>query len=107
MGEFGRTTGPLNNQAGRDHFATQAVLMAGGGIRGGRVVGRTDAVGREVVETGWQEDRQIRAEDIEATMYDALGIDWTKAYWDDPLGRGFYLIPNNQGFQYRPVKELW
>jgi hypothetical protein len=107
LGEFGRTVGALNNQAGRDHFLTQAVLMAGGGVKGGQVVGQTDERGQFVTEPGWQAGREARAEDIEATIYSALGIDWTKAYYDDPLGRGFYLVPNNQGFDYMPVHELW
>lgn len=107
MGEFGRTAGALNTQNGRDHFSTQAVLMAGGGIRAGQAIGKTDAIGRQIADTGWAEQRPIRAEDIEATIYTALGIDWTKAYWDDPLGRGFYLVPNNQGIEYRPVLEIF
>ncbi|MCL4792996.1 MAG: DUF1501 domain-containing protein [Bryobacteraceae bacterium] len=107
MGEFGRTVGPLNGQGGRDHFLTQSVMMAGAGIRGGRAIGVTDDVGRNVVEPGWAADREIRTEDIEATIYAALGIDWTKTYYDDPLGRGFSLVPLNQGIDYRPVSELW
>jgi hypothetical protein len=107
MGEFGRTVGPLNNQAGRDHFLTQAVMLAGGGVRGRQAIGRTDATANNIVETGWSANREIHTEDIEATIYSALGIDWTKAYWDDPFGRGFYLVPNNQGLDYLPVHELW
>jgi hypothetical protein len=107
LGEFGRTVGPLNNQNGRDHYLNQAVMMAGGGIKGGRAVGATDSTARNIVEPGWAGNREIRTEDIEATIYSALGIDWTKAYWDDPFGRGFYLVPNNQGVDYMPVHELW
>jgi hypothetical protein len=107
MGEFGRTVGPLNGQAGRDHFLTQSVLMAGAGIQGGRAIGATDDQGRNVSEPGWSANREIRTEDIEATIYTALGIDWTKTYYDDPLGRGFSLVPTNQGIDYRPVNELW
>jgi hypothetical protein len=107
MGEFGRTVGPLNGQAGRDHFLTQSILVAGAGVKGGSTIGKTDDMGRNVIEPGWQAGREVRAEDIEATIYSALGIDWTKHYTDDPLGRGFYLVPNNQGFDYMPVHELW
>ncbi len=107
MGEFGRTVGPLNGQQGRDHFLTQSVLMAGAGIRGGRAIGATDELGRNVVEPGWSANREIRTEDIEATIYSALGIDWTKTYYDDPLGRGFSLVPLNQGIDYQPISELW
>lgn len=107
MGEFGRTVGPLNAQAGRDHFLTQSVLMAGAGIRGGRAIGSTDEQGRNVAEPGWSANREIRTEDIEATIYWALGVDWQKTYYDDPLGRGFSLVPTNQGVDYQPINELW
>jgi hypothetical protein len=107
MGEFGRTVGPLNNTAGRDHFLQQAVLMAGARVRGGRAIGRTDDEGKLTVETGWGRDREIRAEDIEATIYSALGIDWTTIRRDDPLGRGFEYVPFADRDLYGPVNELW
>jgi len=107
MGEFGRTVGSLNNQSGRDHFAGMSVLMAGAGIKGAKAIGATDADGREVTETGWAAGRYIYPEDVEATIYAALGIDWTKAFFDDPLGRGFYLLPNNQGLEFKPVLDVW
>src|SRR5262249_36232202 len=40
-GEFGRTTGALTGQAGRDHFLRYTTLLAGGGVRGGRAMGKT------------------------------------------------------------------
>ena len=107
MGEFGRTVGALNAQGGRDHFLQQAVLMAGARIRGGRAIGKTDADGRAVVETGWKRDREIRAEDIEATIYSALGIDWTTIRRDDPLKRGFEYVPFADRDLYGPIDELW
>jgi hypothetical protein len=107
MGEFGRTVGPLNNQAGRDHFLQQAVLMAGGGIKGGRALGSTDELGRLTMEPGWRHYREIRAEDIEATIYSALGIDWTTIRRDDPLGRGFEYVPRTGPYPYEPIDELW
>ena len=107
MGEFGRTVGPLNSQNGRDHFQQQAVLMAGGGVKGGTVIGRTNDTGAFTIDPGWSQKRDIRPEDIEATLYSALGIDYTKVYHDDPLGRGFYLVPANQSEEYAPVHELW
>ncbi len=81
--------------------------MAGAGIKGPKAIGATDAEGRAVTETGWSANRYIYPEDVEATIYAALGIDWTKAYHDDPLGRGFYLLPNNQGLEFKPVLEVW
>lgn len=107
MGEFGRTVGVLNNQAGRDHFSGMSVFLAGAGIKAPKAIGATDAEGRNITEMGWSANRPIYPEDVEATIYAALGIDWTKAYRDDPLGRGFYLLPNNQGLEFKPVLEVW
>lgn len=107
LGEFGRTVGPLNSGGGRDHFFTQAALVAGGGVKGGRALGATDGAGAVVREYGWAPNREIRPEDFEATIYSALGIDWTKVYHDDPLDRGFALVPTNQDEEYKPIHELW
>jgi uncharacterized protein (DUF1501 family) len=99
--------GPLNSQNGRDHFQQQAVLLAGGGVKGGKVVGATNDTGAFTVDPGWSRQRDIRPEDIEATIYSALGIDYKKVYYDDPLKRGFALVPTNQEEEYAPVHELW
>jgi len=107
QGEFGRTTGPPNGNAGRDHFLQQSALFAGAGIRGGRVIGATDATGSDTIEPGWSGDRYIRPEDIEATIYSALGIDWTTTRHDDPLKRGFEYVPFDANYNFRPVDELW
>src|SRR5204863_9176604 len=45
LGEFGRTTGTLNGQLGRDHFLRMSIVFAGGGVRGNTVVGKTDDKG--------------------------------------------------------------
>ena len=107
MGEFGRTVGAPNGGGGRDHFLQQAVMVAGAKVRGGRAIGATDAEGRNIADAGWSRDREIRAEDIEATIYSALGIDWTTIRRDDPLGRGFEYVPFADRDQYGPVHELW
>jgi uncharacterized protein (DUF1501 family) len=107
MGEFGRTVGPLNSQAGRDHFLQQSVLFAGAGIRGPKVIGQTDAMGSATVESGWARNRDVRPEDVEATIYSALGIDWTKTDPDTPLGRPFEYVPKVDGVEYSPVHEIW
>jgi Protein of unknown function (DUF1501) len=107
QGEFGRTVGPLNAQGGRDHFLQQSVVFAGAGIRGQRAIGATDPEGRNTVETGWHRDRDVRNEDIEATIYSALGINWTTIRRDDPLGRGFEYVPFADRDLYGPVHELW
>lgn len=105
--EFGRTVGPLNNQNGRDHYLRQSMVFAGGGTRGGRVIGKTDATGAQVTEYGWSANRDVRPEDVTATIYSALGIDYTKVRSDDPLGRGFEYVPYAKDGGYAPIEELW
>jgi hypothetical protein len=105
--EFGRTTGALNNQAGRDHYLRMSYVLAGGGIRGGQVIGKTDADGDMVTEYGWSAKRDVRPEDITCTLYSALGIDYTIVRNDDPLGRGFEYVPAAKDGVYRPVEELF
>lgn len=69
MGEFGRTP-KINGNAGRDHFPNAwTAVLAGGGVSGGRVVGRTSADGTTV------EDRPVSVPDFIATVCLALGID--------------------------------
>lgn len=112
-GEFGRTPGNLSaSRNGRDHYLQMFYVMAGGGVKGGTVIGQTnDSGGRGpgafTIEPGWSRDRDIRPEDIEATIYSALGINWTKVRYDDPLDRGFYYVPLADDDAYAPVHELW
>jgi hypothetical protein len=69
MGEFGRTP-KIGNGQGRDHWATSwATVLAGGGVKGGTVVGKTSADGMAV------EERPIAVADLLATVGLALGID--------------------------------
>jgi hypothetical protein len=69
MGEFGRTP-KITQQNGRDHWATSwATVLAGGGIRGGSIVGKTSADGMAV------EGRPVEVADLLATVGLALGID--------------------------------
>src|ERR1051326_3967514 len=93
LGEFGRTTGNVNGQGGRDHFLRMSVVFAGGGIRGGQVIGSTDALGANAKEFGWSGNRDVRLEDVTSTIYSALGIDYTTVRHDDPLNRGFEYVP--------------
>lgn len=73
MGEFGRTP-VINRDGGRDHHPRCfSVLLAGGGIKGGTVVGSSDAKGYEPAE------RPVRPEDLSATIYKCLGIDYTQS----------------------------
>jgi hypothetical protein len=85
-GEFGRTpkisTLPQYYKLpGRDHWgAVQTVFFAGGGVRGGRVVGASDKIG------GYPKADPQSPENMAATIYDALGIPPT-AVWHDALDR--------------------
>ena len=106
-GEFGRTVGALSAQGGRDHFAQMFAVFAGGGVRGGRAIGATNAQGSDTVDFGWSQDRYVWTEDVEATIYSALGIDWTTIRRDDPLGRGFEYVPQTGPVQFYPIHELW
>ena len=68
MGEFGRTP-RINARAGRDHYPRAFnVALAGGGIRGGQVVGETDAGGEDVSK------RPVTVSDLFRTVYTTLGI---------------------------------
>jgi len=69
MGEFGRTP-KLNTQGGRDHWPRVfSVLLAGGGVPGGRVIGASDATGES------PKDRPLTPADLAATIFTLLGID--------------------------------
>jgi Protein of unknown function (DUF1501) len=106
IGEFGRVPGKINASLGRDHYQQQAVLMAGAGIKGHNTIGATDSVGNATSDPGWARNRDIRPEDLEATIYSALGIDYTKDL-ADPSGRGFQYVPFSDLDQYGPINELW
>jgi uncharacterized protein (DUF1501 family) len=75
MGEFGRTP-HINTRGanpGRDHYPRAwSLAMFGGGIRGGKVIGKTDKEGGEVV------DQKTSVQDFLATTCDLLGVDHTR-----------------------------
>ncbi len=67
-GEFGRSP-KLNPRGGRDHWTgVWSALFAGGGVRGGQVIGSSDRTGAE------PRDRPIAADQVAATVLHALGI---------------------------------
>ena len=69
MGEFGRTP-KLNTRGGRDHWPRVfSVAMAGGGVRGGQVIGTSDSVGES------PKDDAVTPSDLASTVYSLLGID--------------------------------
>ncbi|MCS7025599.1 MAG: DUF1501 domain-containing protein [Bryobacteraceae bacterium] len=107
MGEFGRTPGRLTSQAGRDHYLQQFVVFAGAGVKGGRVLGVTDETGASTKEYGWSRERDFRTEDVGATIYSAMGINYTNIRYDDPFARGLEYIPYAHEDLYGPINELW
>lgn len=97
--EFGRTpkisTLASATLPGRDHWgAVQSVLLAGGGIQGGAVLGETDKFGGHPITDG------RKAEDLAATIFDALGIP-RDAHWQDVSGRPMPL------YHGEPLSELF
>lgn len=106
-GEFGRTVGRLSAAAGRDHYLQQFCFLGGAGIKGGRVIGATDAQGASTTDPGWSAQRDVKPEDIEATIYSAMGINWTSIRYDDPFNRGFEYVPYSHDGLYQPLDELW
>ncbi|MBM3458731.1 MAG: DUF1501 domain-containing protein [Armatimonadetes bacterium] len=68
LGEFGRTP-KINGNAGRDHWpGCYSLLLAGGGVRGGTVLGRSDELG------AFPAENPVTPQDILATVYTLLGI---------------------------------
>jgi uncharacterized protein (DUF1501 family) len=98
MGEFGRTP-QINTrgaQPGRDHYPRAwSLVMMGGGLPGGRVVGRTDAQGATVTE------RPVSCIQFMATVCQALGIDHTKMN-NTPNGRPVRIVERGGD----PVREI-
>jgi uncharacterized protein (DUF1501 family) len=95
MGEFGRTP-QINGQTGRDHYPVAwTTVLAGGGIKGGQVVGKTSKDGTAV------EDRPVPVPDFMATVCRALGVDPATQNLSN-VGRPIRLADAGA----RPVKEV-
>ncbi|HLK60377.1 MAG TPA: DUF1501 domain-containing protein, partial [Chthonomonadaceae bacterium] len=68
MGEFGRTP-QINKAGGRDHWGMcQSIVMAGGGVKGGQVYGRSDRI------AAYPEENPVTPGDVGATIYSLLGV---------------------------------
>ena len=92
MGEFGRTP-KINPRSGRDHFPRAfTVALAGGGVRGGQVLGATNAQGTEVVE------RPVTVPDLFCTFYKALKINPRKENRSS-LGRPIKIMDKGEAVQ--------
>jgi hypothetical protein len=95
MGEFGRTP-KINPRAGRDHFPRVFnIALAGGGIKGGQVIGSSNPDGTDV------KDRPITVPDLLQTFCKSLKIDPKKENMS-PLGRPIKVVDGGT-----PVKELF
>ena len=93
MGEFGRTP-KINADAGRDHFPRVFnVALAGGGIKGGQVIGSSSADGTEV------KDRPVTVPDLMASLCHALKVDPSKEVHDPdrPADQGRRRRQGGQG----------
>jgi hypothetical protein len=92
--EFGRVPGALNGIAGRHHYnECYLSLAAGGGTKGGRILGQTDANGEKIIETGWKYKKiQPRTENLYSSLYSALGIDWKKEITNTPSKRAYRYV---------------
>lgn len=94
-GEFGRTP-KVNVGGGRDHWPEVGpALLAGGGIRGGQVIGATDRLGGRVVS------RPVTYQEVFATLYRCLGIDPAQTTLADPTGRPQHLLDRTE-----PLREV-
>jgi hypothetical protein len=107
LGEFGRTPGELTVNQGRDHFKDAFTgVFAGAGTQGGRAIGVTDELGMKIKDPGWHKKRPIYIEDVAATIYSVLGIDWTKTITNTPSGRVFEYIENQSGTDFIDPGEI-
>ena len=86
MTEFGRTP-RINREAGRDHWPNVfSVFAAGGGLRGGQVIGSSDKLGESPVSN------PLTPEDLIRTVYHQLGVDADKRYAQTSLGRPMTIL---------------
>lgn len=96
LAEFGRTP-RVNPAGGRDHWPQcWSVYFAGGGVQGGRVVGRSDSIG------GVPAERPIDPGEIVATIYRSLGLN-LETKLPGPQGRPFPLVD----FGVHEIRELF
>ncbi|MEI6715011.1 MAG: DUF1501 domain-containing protein [Verrucomicrobiota bacterium] len=96
LSEFGRTP-KVNPAGGRDHWPQCfTVSFAGGGVKGGRVIGKSDPVG------GFPAERPVMPGDLVATIFHSLGLDH-ESHLDGPAGRPFPLVD----FGRQPIRELF
>jgi hypothetical protein len=102
LGEFGRTprmgvqfSNNSNNTNGRDHWCNcYSVVLAGGGVRGGQVVGSSDFM------AAYPQERPVHVSDLAATVFDAFGVD-PRAQLHDIQGQLRFVCDGH------PIQELF
>src|SRR5881409_1104844 len=96
LAEFGRTP-KINPAGGRDHWPQcWTVNFAGGGVKGGRVVGKSDEIG------GYPVERPVKPSEIVATIFYSLGLD-LETHLPGPQSRPFSLVD----YGTQPIRELF
>ena len=96
LAEFGRTP-KINPAGGRDHWPQcWTVYFAGGGVKGGRVVGKSDEI------AGYPVERPVNPSEVVATIFHSLGLD-LEAHLPGPQSRPFSLVD----FGTQPIRELF
>jgi uncharacterized protein (DUF1501 family) len=96
LAEFGRTP-KVNPTGGRDHWPQcWSVYFAGGGVKGGRTIGKSDEIG------GFPTERPVEPKEIVATIFHGLGLD-IEGHLPGPQGRPFPLVD----FGTKAITELF
>jgi hypothetical protein len=96
LAEFGRTP-RVNPAGGRDHWPQcWTVYFAGGGVQGGRVVGRSDPI------AAFPAERPVEPAEVVATIFHSLGLD-LETHLPGPQGRPFALVDPG----IHEIKELF
>ncbi len=96
LSEFGRTP-RINPAGGRDHWPQcWTVYFAGGGVKGGRVVGRSDEIG------AYPAERPVTPAEVVATIYHALGVE-LESHLPGPASRPYPVVD----FGTQAIQELF
>jgi hypothetical protein len=87
--EFGRTP-HMNAVGGRDHYGKAFHMeFFGGGVKEGRIIGKTDEYCANVIDPGWKHKQQPQMDHVASTIYSVLGIDYSKTIPNTPSGRAY------------------
>lgn len=96
LSEFGRTP-KINPAGGRDHWPQcWTSYFAGGGVKGGRVIGKSDEIG------AYPTERPVKPAEVVATLFHSLGLD-LETHLPGPQARPFPIVD----FGTQPIRELF